>query len=70
MLLALLSTKEGSNTFKLWYCRAGSDPTAALLKFAESAGFASKLSVISLGQGQGPKAAQLLAAAQVTMWAM
>ncbi|UPR05068.1 heavy chain of dynein [Chloropicon primus] len=38
----------------------GSDPTAALLKYAEDRDMASKLSVISMGQGQGPKAAKLI----------
>lgn len=39
----------------------GSDPTAALLSFAESRGQSGgKLQVISMGQGQGPKAAALI----------
>lgn len=42
---------------------AGSDPTAALLQFATEKGMASRLRTISLGQGQGPKAAALIASA-------
>ena len=38
----------------------GSDPTAALLQFAAEKGMGSRLSAISLGQGQGPKAAALI----------
>lgn len=40
----------------------GTDPTAALLKFAEDQGQkgGSELQVISMGQGQGPKAAALI----------
>lgn len=44
---------------------AGSDPTAALLQFATEKGMASRLRTISLGQGQGPKAAALIASASV-----
>ncbi|CAM9196185.1 unnamed protein product, partial [Phaeothamnion confervicola] len=38
----------------------GADPTAVLLRFARKAGRADRLSVVSLGQGQGPFAAQLI----------
>uniref|UniRef100_A0A671RB77 Dynein heavy chain C-terminal domain-containing protein n=1 Tax=Sinocyclocheilus anshuiensis TaxID=1608454 RepID=A0A671RB77_9TELE len=42
----------------------GSDPTAGLLKFADDLGMGgSKTQVISLGQGQGPVAEQLIRAA-------
>jgi len=39
---------------------AGSDPVNDMLQFAESKGMASKLESISLGQGQGPKAARMI----------
>jgi dynein heavy chain len=39
---------------------AGADPTSALIKFAKERNFADKLNVISLGQGQGPKAEALI----------
>ena len=38
----------------------GSDPTAALLQFATDRSMESRLNAISLGQGQGPKAAALI----------
>lgn len=38
----------------------GSDPTAALLQFAGEKGMAQRLMAISLGQGQGPKAAAMI----------
>ena len=39
----------------------GSDPTATLLSFAEAQGQAGgRLQVISMGQGQGPKAAAMI----------
>lgn len=41
---------------------AGADPTSMLIKFATEQGFMDKLNPISLGQGQGEKATQLIAA--------
>ena len=38
----------------------GADPTSILLQFAESKNYAKKLKIISLGQGQGARAEQLL----------
>jgi dynein heavy chain len=38
----------------------GADPTSSLLKFAKDRNFVEKLNVISLGQGQGPKAEALI----------
>eukprot|EP00002_Diphylleia_rotans_P006932 TRINITY_DN1638_c0_g1_i1.p1 TRINITY_DN1638_c0_g1~~TRINITY_DN1638_c0_g1_i1.p1 ORF type:complete len:4126 (-),score=976.49 TRINITY_DN1638_c0_g1_i1:597-12974(-) len=39
---------------------AGADPAAELFKFAEEMRFGKKLNSISLGQGQGPKAKQMI----------
>jgi dynein heavy chain len=38
----------------------GADPTNMLLRFAKEKGFGDKLDLISLGQGQGPKASKLI----------
>eukprot|EP01029_Cantina_marsupialis_P005823 TRINITY_DN1630_c1_g5_i3.p1 TRINITY_DN1630_c1_g5~~TRINITY_DN1630_c1_g5_i3.p1 ORF type:complete len:1943 (+),score=485.57 TRINITY_DN1630_c1_g5_i3:173-6001(+) len=38
----------------------GADPTSMLLRFAKEKGFDEKLKVISLGQGQGPRAERLI----------
>jgi dynein heavy chain, axonemal len=46
-------TQESSSTMPLLFVLSpGSDPTAALLQFAAAQGFAAKISVISMGQGQ------------------
>jgi dynein heavy chain, axonemal len=38
----------------------GADPTGMLLRFAREMGYADKLSLVSLGQGQGPYATELI----------
>lgn len=49
----------------------GADPTSTLLKFAQDKDFHEKLFPISLGQGQGPKAAALIKqACQDGSWVM
>ncbi|KAL6751111.1 dynein heavy chain 5 [Haematococcus lacustris] len=59
------SYKESSNvTPLLFVLSTGSDPTAALLTFAQSTGYSSKIVVISMGQGQGPRAAALIDSAR------
>ena len=51
------STKMSPLIFVL---SAGSDPVADMLAFAEASGMSAKLESISLGQGQGPKAARMI----------
>ena len=51
------STKMSPLIFVL---SAGSDPVADMLAFAEASGMSAKLESISLGQGQGPKAAKMI----------
>ncbi|GIL57271.1 hypothetical protein Vafri_12526 [Volvox africanus] len=59
------SYEESASTVPLLFVLSpGSDPTAALLQFADSRGYGSKMSVISMGQGQGPKAAALIESAR------
>eukprot|EP00798_Chlamydomonas_sp_ICE-L_P020336 gene20336-27098_t len=59
------SYKESSNTAPLLFVLStGSDPTSALMTFAGTMGYSSKISVISMGQGQGPKAAALIDSAR------
>ena len=59
------SFKESSATAPLLFVLStGSDPTAALLKYADERGYARKIAIISMGQGQGPKAAKLIAEAR------
>lgn len=43
----------------------GADPTSILLNFANEQGFGDKITPISLGQGQGPKAEMLIESAKV-----
>jgi len=55
------SFAESSCTVPLLFVLStGSDPTASLLKFADDRGFGSKIDIISMGQGQGTKAAKLI----------
>ncbi|KAF5830265.1 dynein heavy chain, N-terminal region 2-domain-containing protein [Dunaliella salina] len=57
--------KESSSTTPLLFVLSpGTDPTAALLSFANAMKFGNKISVISMGQGQGPKAAALISTAR------
>ena len=56
-----VSFKESVVTAPLLFVLSpGSDPTAALLQFAEAMGVGDKIKSISMGQGQGPKAARLI----------
>jgi hypothetical protein len=59
------SFQESSATAPLLFVLSpGTDPTASLLKYADERGFGSKVAIISMGQGQGPKAAKLIAEAR------
>jgi len=55
------STKTSPLIFVL---SSGSDPVADMIAFAEERGMGKKLESISLGQGQGPKAARLISLAR------
>ncbi|EFJ29004.1 inner arm dynein 3-2 [Selaginella moellendorffii] len=59
--------KDSSATCPLIFVLSpGSDPTAALLKFAGDMEMGDRLAPISLGQGQGPKAATMITDAMAT----
>ena len=59
--------KDSSATCPLIFVLSpGSDPTAALLKYAADMEMSEKLAPISLGQGQGPKATVLINDAQTS----
>ncbi|TYZ65733.1 hypothetical protein PybrP1_011994 [[Pythium] brassicae (nom. inval.)] len=45
---------------------AGADPTGMLLRFAKEMAFSDRLHLISLGQGQGPRAEKLIEASQAS----
>lgn len=52
-IIHLSTPQESSNTTPLLFVLSpGSDPTAALLTFAQSQGYGAKIAVISMGQGQ------------------
>ncbi|KAF5843852.1 dynein heavy chain and region D6 of dynein motor-domain-containing protein, partial [Dunaliella salina] len=60
--LAAAYAESSSSVPLLFVLSPGTDPTAALMSFAESRGMAGpgRFMVISMGQGQGPKAAAML----------
>ncbi|KAF0288035.1 Dynein heavy chain 1, axonemal [Amphibalanus amphitrite] len=58
--LAEIFKDAGPMTPLILVLSAGTDPAAALYKFAEEKGFARKILSISLGQGQGPIAEGLM----------
>lgn len=46
----------------------GADPTQMLLRFAAAEDYESKLHIISLGQGQGPRAQKLMEKGWAAEW--
>ena len=62
IVLADIFPDTSSTTPIIFVLSVGSDPTGALIKFAENRGYLKKFQSISLGQGQGPVAEKLIAA--------
>ena len=62
IVLAEIFPDTSSTTPIIFVLSTGSDPTGALIKFAEDRGMLPKFQSISLGQGQGPVAERLVAA--------
>jgi dynein heavy chain len=62
IVLAEIFPDTGPTTPIIFVLSTGSDPTGALIKFAEDRGILNKFQSISLGQGQGPVAEKLVAA--------
>ncbi|KAK9875370.1 hypothetical protein WA026_007765 [Henosepilachna vigintioctopunctata] len=61
-----LSFKESYSLSPLIFILSpGTDPMASLVKFAESMKFTERFQSISLGQGQGPRAAAMIESAQL-----
>jgi len=58
--LSLVYKDSSPTTPLIFVLSMGTDPAADLYKFAEEMRFSKKLSAISLGQGQGPRAEALL----------
>ncbi|XP_077969677.1 dynein axonemal heavy chain 1-like isoform X2 [Styela clava] len=61
--LAVVFKESSAITPLIFVLSSGTDPAADLYKFAEEMRFSKKLSAISLGQGQGPRAEALLRSA-------
>lgn len=61
--LGLVFKDSSPTTPLIFVLSVGTDPAADLYKFADEMRFAKKLSAISLGQGQGPRAESLMRSA-------
>ena len=61
--LAEIFPDSDEKTPVIFVLSVGSDPTSALIKFAEERNYHNKLQTISLGQGQGPNAERVMAEA-------
>ncbi|XP_054832932.1 dynein axonemal heavy chain 1 [Eublepharis macularius] len=61
--LTLVFKESASTTPLIFVLSPGTDPAADLYKFAEEMKFSKKLSAISLGQGQGPRAEAMMRSA-------
>ena len=63
VVLSEIFPDTSSITPVIFVLSVGSDPTGALIKLAENMGVLDKLHSVSLGQGQGPVAERMIAAA-------
>uniref|UniRef100_A0A8D2LID0 Dynein axonemal heavy chain 1 n=1 Tax=Varanus komodoensis TaxID=61221 RepID=A0A8D2LID0_VARKO len=61
--LSVVFKESASTTPLIFVLSPGTDPAADLYKFAEEMKFSKKLSAISLGQGQGPRAEAMMRSA-------
>jgi len=58
--LSVLFSESNAITPIIFILSAGADPATSLYKFAEEMKFSKKLTMVSLGQGQGPRAEKLI----------
>lgn len=58
--LTAMFQESNPNTPLIFVLSTGTDPAADLYKFADKMRFTKRLSVISLGQGQGPRAESMI----------
>lgn len=58
--LSAMFQESSPNTPLIFVLSTGTDPAADLYKFADKMRFTKRLAVISLGQGQGPRAEKMI----------